>query len=226
MHASLLLSLPLPPNGLKSSSDSWVALRIRGQGRCLTPCQTRQNLSCQRQRRNFWIALYQFHLEMIKQGVKNDNYTSLISLQRHWYLDGMGIKIKLFSYNNKANLKDLLAATGLVILLKLDSNYWFFSPCDLEIWWMTLKHNRAPLLYYRYIKFCASFQIHQQSQTWVTVRKRPIRVKIGNFLSRVTFKVDGWPWKTIGNIFYITLSSVHHFKAIGEFKLEFHSGNV
>ena len=22
---------------------------------------------------------------------------------------------------------------------KLDSNGWFFSPCDLEIWWMTLK---------------------------------------------------------------------------------------
>ena len=38
---------------------------------------------------------------------------------------------------NKANLRDLIAATGLVILLELDSNHWFFSPCDLEIWWMT-----------------------------------------------------------------------------------------
>ena len=34
---------------------------------------------------------------------------------------------------NKANLRDLIAATGLVILLKLDSNRRFFSPCDLEI---------------------------------------------------------------------------------------------
>ena len=25
-------------------------------------------------------------------------------------------------------------------------NHWFFSPCDLEIWWMTLKNNWAPLL--------------------------------------------------------------------------------
>ena len=49
---------------------------------------------------------------------------------------------------NKANLKDLIAATGLVTLLKLDSNRRFFSPCDLEIWWMTSKNNRAPLLYY------------------------------------------------------------------------------
>ena len=34
---------------------------------------------------------------------------------------------------NKANLTDLIAATGLVILLKLDSNPQFFSPCDLQI---------------------------------------------------------------------------------------------
>ena len=34
---------------------------------------------------------------------------------------------------NKANLRDLIAATGLVILLKFDPNHRFFSPCDLEI---------------------------------------------------------------------------------------------
>ena len=34
---------------------------------------------------------------------------------------------------NKGNLRDLIAATGLVILLKLDSNHRFFSPCDFEI---------------------------------------------------------------------------------------------
>ena len=34
---------------------------------------------------------------------------------------------------NKANLRDLIAATGLVTLLKLDSNRRFFSPCDREI---------------------------------------------------------------------------------------------
>ena len=71
--------------------------------------------------------------------------------------------------------------------------YWLFFPCDLEIWWITLGNNRAPVLYY--IKLCASFQIHQWSQTWVTVRKRSIRVEIGDFLSRVTLKFDGWPWK-------------------------------
>ena len=46
-----------------------------------------------------------------------------------------------------------------------------FVPCDLEIWWMTLKNKRAPLLYY--FKLCASFHRHWWIQTGVTVRKRP-----------------------------------------------------
>ena len=45
----------------------------------------------------------------------------------------------------KANLRDLITATGLVILLKLYSSRRFFSLCGLEIWWMTLKNNKAPL---------------------------------------------------------------------------------
>ena len=46
------------------------------------------------------------------------------------------------------------------------------------------------------------------------------------FLSRVTLKFDGWPWKTIQHLFHATLSFVHHFKAISEFKLELQSGNA
>ena len=45
--------------------------------------------------------------------------------------------------SNKANLRDLIAATGLIILLKFNPNCRFFSPCDLEISWMTSKNNRA-----------------------------------------------------------------------------------
>ena len=87
---------------------------------------------------------------------------------------------------------------------------------------MTLENNRAPLLYH--IKLCAPFQIHRWSQTWVTVRKCQIRVKIGDILSRVTLKFDAWPWETIGHLFYTTLSFVHHFKAMGEFKPDYSSG--
>ena len=73
----------------------------------------------------------------------------------------------------------------------------FFVACDLEIWRMTLKNNRVPLLCYH--KLCASFHSYQWIQTGVTARKRPIRVKIGDFLSRVTLKFDGWPWKIENN---------------------------
>ena len=165
---------------------------------------------------------------------------------------------------NKANLRDLIAATGLVILLKLDSNRrffarvtlkfdgwprtrqiwgiwklrpayspetpnlgqnrWCFVPCDLEIWWMTLENNRASLLCC--FKLCATFHSHWWIQTRVTVRKRPIWVKIDEFFSRVSLQFDVWPCKTIGHLFYATSSFVHHFVAIGDFKLELQSGNA
>ena len=99
---------------------------------------------------------------------------------------------KIFSFDvvimkNKTNLRDLIAATGLVILPKLDSNCPFFSPCDLEIWWMTSKNYRAPLLHY--IKLCASSQTPQWIQTGVTVQKRSIRVKISDFFCYVWPKI-------------------------------------
>ena len=43
-------------------------------------------------------------------------------------------------------------------------------------------------------------------------------------LCRVTLKLDGWHWKTIGHLFYATSSFVHHFITICEFKLELWSG--
>ena len=58
------------------------------------------------------------------------------------------------------------------------------------------------------------------------VRKRPIWVKIGDVLSHVTLKFDGWPWKTIGHLSFAVWSFVQHFIAIGEFKLELLTGNA
>ena len=98
-----------------------------------------------------------------------------------------------------------------------------FEPCDLGIWQMTFKTNRAPLLCY--LKLCASFRGHLWIQTWVTVRKRPIWVKFDDILSRVTLKFGKWPWKTIGHLFNAISSFVHRFVAIGESKLELQSGN-
>ena len=124
----------------------------------------------------------------------------------------------------QSNSEGFIAATGLVILLKLGSNRRFFSPCDLKIWWITSKNYKAPLLHY--INLCAPSQTPRWIQTRVLVRKCSIRVKIGNFLSRVTYKFDGWPWKIKGKLFYVASSFVHHFIAMSELKLKLQSGKA
>ena len=67
----------------------------------------------------------------------------------------------------------------------------FLEPCDLAIWRMILKSNRAPLPCY--FKLCASFRSHWWIQTGVTVRKRPIWVKFDDFFTSVTLTFDLWP---------------------------------
>ena len=56
--------------------------------------------------------------------------------------------------------------------------------------------------------------------------EKPNLGQIRRFLEAATLKFDGWPWKTIGHLFYATSSFVHHFVAIGEFKLQLQSGNA
>ena len=63
----------------------------------------------------------------------------------------------------------------------------FLEPCDLEIWRMTMKNNRAPLL--SIIKLYASFHNHMWIQTGVTVRK-----PLSWVVTSVTLTFDLWPW--------------------------------
>ena len=63
----------------------------------------------------------------------------------------------------------------------------FLEPCDLEIWRMTLKINRAPLLCC--FQLCAWFHCHMWIQTGVRVRKR-----LSWALTSVTLTFDLWPW--------------------------------
>ena len=86
------------------------------------------------------------------------------------------------------------------------------------------KNNWAPLLCY--FKLFASFGSHLWFQAGVTVWKRPIWAKIDDVLSRVTLQFDIWSWKTIGHLFYVASSFLHHFITIGEFKLELQPGNA
>ena len=60
--------------------------------------------------------------------------------------------------------------------LHLGKKWHVFVPCDPEIWRMTMKNYRAPLLCY--FTFCASFQSDRWIPTAVTVWKHSIRVKI------------------------------------------------
>ena len=123
------------------------------------------NKSCLRFRRSL---LLRFELPIFHSNIVSDNGLTptkpqVIIWTNDDYCTGLN-KV------NKENLMDLIAAAGLVILLKLDSNRRFCSPCDLEIWWMTSNNNTPPL--------------------------------------------------------YTLSSFVHHFKSIGEFKLELQSGKA
>ena len=100
----------------------------------------------------------------------------------------------------------------------------FKSCVTLKVNGWPLKNNRAPLLCY--FKLITSFRSHWWIYIWVTVRERPICVKIDDFFSRVTLQFDVWPWKSIGHLFYATSSFVHHFVSIGEFKLELQPRNA
>ena len=90
--------------------------------------------------------------------------------------------------------------------------------------WRPKKDNRAPLLYY--VKLCASFQIHQGIQSGVKSETLNLSQNQRFFFTHLNFKFYRVHWKTIGHLFYTTLSFAHHFKAIGEFKLELQSGNA
>ena len=112
--------------------------------------------------------------------------------------------------NTKANLGDVIAVTHPVILLKLDSNYRFWGPYDLEIWWVTSKNNRA--LFLCYVKLCRTFQSHGWIQTGGTVWKRPIWVKIGDFF--VSYGLEIWRMTLKNNraplLYYVKLCASFH----------------
>ena len=125
--------------------------------------------------------------------------------------------------DNKANLRDLIAATCLVILLKLDSIFYFSAHMTLKLFgW--IKKTIGHLLYatssfVHYFTAISEFKLGLQSGNTHFEWKSTI------FLSRVTMKFDRWPWKTIGNLFYAISSFVHHFVGISQFKLKLQSGN-
>ena len=179
----------------------------------------------------FFIQMhYAIHRNYIlgKQQGKSEVFDSC---DRHSNLNEIGFKSSILQPVWPWNLKDDLANTiehlsnstlSFVhhftsigeIKLELQSgntswsqNQRFFVLCDLEIWWMTLKITRTPLLCC--FRLCASLHSHRWIQSGFIVRKRSIRDKIDDF-SHVTLKFDGWRWKIIGHLYYTTPSFVHN----------------
>ena len=88
-------------------------------------------------------------------------------------------------------------------------------------YWKTKGHLfYATLSFVHHFKPLGEFKLELQSGN------AQFGSKSTNFLSCVTSKFDGWPWKTIGHLFYVASSFMHHFIAIGEFKLKLQSGNT
>ena len=94
---------------------------------------------------------------------------------------------------NKANLRDLIAATGLVILLKLDSNRVFFAL-------VTLKFDGWPRKIIRHVFYTTSNFVYH----FISISKFKLELQSGNaqsgsnktiFFSCVTLQFDVWPWK-------------------------------
>ena len=118
-------------------------------------------------------------------------------------------EVKLELQSGNAQLGSKLVIFLFPVILKFDgwpwaivTSNWSYSPQTPNLGQMTIcfsrvtlkydgwpwKTKKAPLLYY--IKLCASFQIHQWNQTWVTVRKR----LSGFMTTSVTLTFDFWPW--------------------------------
>ena len=83
----------------------------------------------------------------------------------------------------------------------------FLEPCDLEIWRMTFKNNRAPLLCY--FKLCAAFRSHWWIQTGVTVRKR-----LSWVFTSVTLTFDLWPWPFTWTLLWLLVITPENFMMI------------
>ena len=113
----------------------------------------------------------------------------------------------------------------------LSGNAQFGSKPAIFLSCVTLQFDAWPWKTIGHLFYVASSFMHY----FIAISEFKLKLQSGNaqfgstsaiFLPRVTLKFDRWSWKTIGNLFYATSRFVHHFVAIGEFKLELQSGNA
>ena len=124
---------------------------------------------------------------------------------------------------NKANLRDLIAATGLVISNWIQIvNFSAVVTVKFDGW----PRKKIGHFFYTTSSFVHHFKSIGEFKLELQSRNAQFGSKSKIFFSPVTFKLDGWPWKTIRHLFYDTLSFMHHFNGISKFKLKLQSGNA
>ena len=124
----------------------------------------------------------------------------------------LSISSKLsWNHRNNANLRDLIAATGPSNLTQIGFKSSIFS----AMWPWNLIDDLEKL-------YGTSSTLHHA----LCIISNPSAQNQRFILPRVTLKFNGWPWKPIRILFYVTLSFLHNFKAIGEFKLKLQSWNA
>ena len=123
---------------------------------------------------------------------------------------------------NKANVRDFISATGLVILLKIGIKS---SICLARV---TLKFDGWPKITKGHLFYTAwSFAHHFKAISEFKLELQSGNAQFGSKSTIFfTLQFDVWHWKTIGHLFNANSSFVHHSITIGEFKLELQSGNA
>ena len=104
----------------------------------------------------------------------------------------------------------------------LGQNRQFFSRVTLKFDGWLLKTRGH--LFYATSSFVHHFVAALVNSNWSYSPETPNVGQIRRFLEPCDLEI--WPSKPIGHLFYATSSFVHHFVAIGEFKLELESGNA
>ena len=111
------------------------------------------------------VKMYEpWDLEILRMILKKQKGISFMLLQALWIISYPFVNSN-WSYNPETP--------------NLGKIRQFLEPRDLEIWRMTFKNNRTPILCY--FKLCAAFHSHWWIKKWVAVRKRPIWVKFEDF---------------------------------------------
>ena len=111
---------------------------------------------------------------------KTTKISRIPKMKKTFYLD-----------RNKANLRDLIAATGPVILFKLDSNHRFFSHVTLKFDWWPQK------IIGHLLHITSSFVHHLKS-----LSEFKLELQSGNaqFGSKSAIFCPVWPWNSMDDL--------------------------